>query len=435
MAVAGVGAASIPTLLSARAVSGATSPSPQAVSGEALEFGAWEFQPDTVRAFLAEWTAKTGVPVNLTIAPYAGYPAAIQTRLLGGGRLDVYYNRTVNQQKFFKQNWAADVSRFPDAQKVIDDMFPPARARHVTPEGQILSVPYYSTTYSLHYNKKHLEDAGIEAPPESLTDVHDQCTKLRDSGIAAYPYSAQWQKDFMEEYFCTYLLAEGITPFDEQGNPVFADNPKSVDVMGWWQSLYADKLTSPTILTDDFNASFVNVAQGTATFHTMHHYLLRLIREAAGAGSPNMFIHYRMPGAAGTTLQAGEVIQMGTQLEGTQADYAWDLMKFYGWKDETGEYATFKAWAKAAALAAPYPAFFEDPEVKADYGDYYDLAELARVFESASEVVPARTFDWYSAFQVEAGDRLQSMVAGSTTPAQAVADLADAAHRLAGGGI
>ena len=44
---------------------------------------------------------------------------------------------------------------------------------------------------------------------------------------------------------------------------------------------------------------------------------------------------------------------MGTQAEGADLDDAWDLMKFYGWKDTNGECATFKAWARPPRSARP----------------------------------------------------------------------------------
>jgi multiple sugar transport system substrate-binding protein len=70
-------------------------------------------------------------------------------------------------------------------------------------------------------------------------------------------------------------------------------------------------------------------------------------------------------------------------------------MKFYGWRDENGELATFKSWAAAAALAAPYPDFFTDPDVQESFGDFYDFAALSDVFENRSQVVGTRSQGWY----------------------------------------
>ena len=140
-----------------------------------------------------------------------------------------------------------------------------------------------------------------------------------------------------------------------------------------------------------------------------------------------------MPGRTGDTLQMGEVIQMGTKATGQSLNDAWDLMKFYGWKDENGELRTFKAWAKAAALACPYPEFFKDPDVKASYGDFYDMDALSRVFETGSSVVGARSLAWYQPFQVFVGERIHAMLLGQATPAETVRGLADDALKARSG--
>ena len=106
---------------------------------------------------------------------------------------------------------------------------------------------------------------------------------------------------------------------------------------------------------------------------------------------------------------------------------AWDLMKYYGWRDENRKFAVFTQWAKAAGLAAPYPDFFTDPDVIAVFPDYYNLPLIAKTFESGSKVVPARTLPWYPTFQLRVGDLVHGLLLGQSTPAKAVSDMADAA--------
>lgn len=436
----GFGAASMPLLASyasARAQSPVPlTPAPVAsmpAGARALEFNAWEFQPDQIRAFLNDWTATSGVPVNLSLIPNVGYGPAIQTRLQGGGVLDVYYNFTYNSGKFVDQGWARDLADLPGVNDMLADMFEPARARHQLPDGRVVSAPYFSAAHVLHYNEKHLADNGLTVPT-TLQEQYDAAKTLKDAGVAS-PYVAYWIKEFCEEYLMVYLLAEGIVPFDDAGNPVFADDPKSVGVMEWWQAMFRDGLTTETMLTDDPIKLAELMSSGDASFYVLHHYFLKIIRDYQAASSDDVTIAYRMPGAAGDTLQMGEVIQLGTQATGRSLDDAWSLMKFYGWKDDSGELRTFKAWAAAGALAGPYPAFFEDPEVAASFGDYYDMAALAEVFASKSAVVGARSLPWYQPFQVRVGERIHALLLGQASPADTVAGLADDVRSSQAGGI
>ena len=76
-------------------------------------------------------------------------------------------------------------------------------------------------------------------------------------------------------------------------------------------------------------------------------------------------------------------------------------------------------------MGAPYPDFYDDPEVQANYGDYYDFDMIKDMFANNSDVVQARNQPWYSEFQTHVGDEIQRMLQGNLTPADAVASLAD----------
>ena len=191
----GFGAASMPLLATyARAAAQDAAPLTPAPIGElpagarALEFNAWEFQPDTIRAFLNEWSAGSGIPVNLSLVPNVGYGPAIQTKLQGGAILDVFYNFCYNSGKFVDLGIARDMADLPGVQDMLADMFEPARARHQLPDGRVVSAPYFSAAHVLHYNEKQLGDNGI-AVPTTLAEQYDAAKKLKDAGVAS-PYVA-----------------------------------------------------------------------------------------------------------------------------------------------------------------------------------------------------------------------------------------------------
>lgn len=431
---AGLAVAAAPLLSQAGRVVGAEMPE----GSRELRFNAWEFQPDTIRGHLDNWTAVSGVPVDLSLIPNVGYGPALQTRLQGGEVIDNFYNFTYFSGKFVDSGWARDVSDLPGVTDMLDDMFAPSRDRHMLPDGRVISAPYFSAVHLLHYNEKMLADNGFDGPPETFQELYDQAKALKDAGVRN-PYVAYWIKEFAEEYLMAYLLGEGVTPFDDAGDPVFADDPATQDVLEWWTAMFVDGLTSPTMLTDDPVALATMMGTGDAGFYTLHHYFLKIIKDLEDAAEKdNVTLAYRSPGKDGGTFQMGEVIQMGTQAEGQALDDAWDLMKFYGWRDNNGELATFKSWAAAAALAAPYPDFFTDPDVQASFGDAYDFEALSDVFENRSQVVGTRSQGWYQPFQVQVGDRIHAMLLGQATPAETVKGLADdaaAAKAGTGGGL
>ena len=392
----------------------------------------WDFQPDTIKRLVAAWADANNTPTNVQTIPNVGYSAALQTRLRGGSAIDVYYNFAYNTQKFIEQKWATELNGLSDVDTMVSEMFPSARERHVTSNGKIISVPYFSTVYMNQYNKSFVERAGFSAPPTSLAETYQQAKKMKADGICATPYIAYWIKEFCEEYLHVYLLAQGVTPFDEKGEPVFADDPKAEEAFAWWQTMYTEGLAPRSLLNDDPGKLSGELAQGRAAFFVLHHYFLTSVRDLKGPESNNI---EQAPVVNGQTLQIGEVLQLGSK--STEArDKAWKLMKHYGWKDQEGKFSVSTEWAKAGGLAAPYPAFFTDPATVEAFPDYYDLSKLSQTFESGSNVVPARTLPWYPGFQAKVGDLVHAMLLGQSEPKATVAALADAARRAkAGGGL
>lgn len=414
------------TALAASVLPGLMTGTSQAAYEGTLDMLAWDFQPDTIKSLVDTWTAGGNPAVDVAVIPNLGYTPALQTRLRGGDKIDLYYNFAYNSQKFIDEGWARKLNGLPGVDDMIADMFESARSRHVNTAGDVISAPYFSAVHMLHYNEKMLADNGL-AVPTNLSEIYD-ASKALSSSVPS-PYVAYWVKEFCEEYLHTYLLNEGVTAFDNAGQPVFADDPKTEGVFDWWQTMYQEGLAPKSLLTDDPGKLSNEMAQGNAAFYVLHHYFLTSIRSLEGPESANV----TMAPAGPSTLQIGEVLQLGQSDSDEERAAAWELMKYYGWKDSEGKFTVFNQWAKAAGLAAPYAGFFTDPEVVASFPDYYDLAMLSDTFATKSNVVPARTLPWYPDFQAKVGDVVHALLLGQATPAQTVEALTAAAKSAQGG--
>lgn len=390
--------------------------------GRTLQFLAWDVEPAQIKANIAAFERQSGDKVSVGIIPGSSYASALQTRMQGGAQIDAYYNYMVDSGRFAAAGWAAKLNNFRGAEQMVADMFPKSRSRYVLPSGEIISAPYFTAVHLLHYNQAFLKKHGISAPPTSLQQIYSQSKKLKSAGIAT-PYDAFWRKDFLEQYLMVYLLGQGITPFDNKDNPVFADHASGAEeVFAWWQTMYQENLTPKDILTPDPNTVAVRMGHGTTAFLELHHYYLQIIRSGGGPQAKNVQLSYRPPGVAGApTLQVGEVLQMGTK-SGSSAKQAWELLKFYGWQDTHGQYTTFISWAKSLALLAPYPAMYKQKAWIAAFPSYYNIPALEQVHRNA-EVVPTRVRSWYPAFATSAGNRISSLVLGQATPKATLAGL------------
>jgi len=392
---------------------------------EPLQFYGWDFKPEKIEEFIKIFQDEYNENVEVHITPNIGYLPAMQTKLMGGARADVMYNFEWNQQEWFNIGWAADMSDKPGIKEILDDIIDSRKASYLSPDGKVLSLPYYTTVFVNLYNPKLLKEAGIDAFPETKEELYNDCKVLKEKGICDSPYIAYWHKDFVDNYFFIYLISEGIQVFNDEYLPVFQNNPETEKVMEWWVRLYQDELTSPTILTDTPTDLVLAIQEGKAAFFNLHHYFLKGIREAEAKESENIILAPREPGKTGTTLSTGEVLQLGGNTP--DPERAWELMRFYSWKDKKGNYTVPKAWGLEAGLLEPYKGFLSDPEIVESFKKWIDWDMLMNIVNNQSRPEPVRTQAWFPEWRSEAADILHSMLIKEISVVDAIQQLADVA--------
>jgi multiple sugar transport system substrate-binding protein len=97
--------------------------------------------------------------------------------------------------------------------------------------------------------------------------------------------------------------------------------------------MYQEGLAPKSLLTDDPGKLSNEMAQGNAAFYVLHHYFLTSIRSLEGPQSANV----KSAAAGPSTLQIGEVLQMGVSDSEEERLATWELMKYYGWKGHRRE--------------------------------------------------------------------------------------------------
>lgn len=394
------------------------------VTKEPLEFYAWDFMPDKIKEYCDYFAENYNEKVNVHIVPNLGYVPAMQTKIMGGVRMDVMYNFRWNQLRWYQVGWARSMSGMPGADDLVDDIIDSARPAYHTKDGELISLPYFMAPFVVMYNPELLKKAGYDHYPKTKDELYEMCKSLKRIGVSN-PYVAFWNKDFVDRYFFIYLISEGIEVFDSNFNPVFQNNSETEKVFNWWVKMYRDGLTSPTILTDTPTDLVVMMQEGKSAFFNLHHYFLKSIRKAGAKESSNVILGPQIPGKTGTTLQIGEVLQLG----GNTPDpgRAWKLIKFYSWKNKEGEYYVPKTWALAAGLLVPYKGFFKDQEIIESFNEWVDWDLLIDIVENKSKIETVRMQIWYPNWRTEASTVLHKMIRGEIPVRDAVQQIADIA--------
>lgn len=395
-------------------------------SGEPLEFYGWDFMPDQIKAYCNDFAAENDEEVNVHIIPNIGYVPALQTKMMGGVRMDVMYNFRWNQLRFYNVGWAKDLSDFDQADAILEDIVPSARGAYQSPDGKLISLPYFSAPFISMYNPTLLQKAGYDHYPATKEELYQMCVDLKAQGVNS-PYVAYWNKDFIDRYFFIYLISEGIEVFDSQFNPTFQNDPMTKEVFQWWVKMYQEGLTTPTILTDGPSEGAISIQEGRSAFFNLHHYFLKGIQESGAPEGKNIIVAPQIPGKTGTTLHIGEVLQMGGNTPDPQR--AWNLLKFYSWKNAAGDYHVPRTWALASGLLVPYTGFFESKEIQDSFKKWIDWDLLIEIIEERSKIEPVRMQVWYPDWRTESANILHNMLLKKVSVDDAIADIAELAKK------
>lgn len=395
-------------------------------SGKPLEFYGWDFQPDQIKAFNNDFEKEFDEQVNVNIIPNIGYVPGLQTKMMGGVRMDVLYNFRWNQLRFYNVGWTKSLSGFEGADEVLNDIVESARPAYQAPTGELISLPYFSAPFILMYNPTLLKSVGYDHFPATKQEMYEMSVKLKANGVSS-PYVAYWNKDFIDRYFFIYLISEGVEVFNKNFEPVFQNDPKTAEVFTWWVKMYQEGLTTPTILTDGPSEGAISIQEGRSAFFNLHHYFLKGIQESGAPQGKNVIIGPQIPGETGTTLHIGEVLQMGGNTP--DPERAWQLLKYYSWRNSAGEYHVPRAWALTAGLLVPYKGFFESQEIIDSFNEWIDWDELIGIVEGKSKIEPVRMQVWYPDWRTESANVLHNMLLEDISVKDAIAEIADIARK------
>ncbi|MCD6593187.1 extracellular solute-binding protein [Candidatus Bathyarchaeota archaeon] len=393
-----------------------------------IRFSCWDFHPERIEAHLKKFEEEYGIKVDIVnLQSYPAYQQATQSKLLAGETYDVMYAMTDYQLKWYEAGWVRTLEGLADADTIKKSMYKGWLPSFVTPEGELLSLPYFCAFYCVYYNKRIADENGFEEP-RTKDDIYEQCKKLKEKGMPA-PYLGWWAVMF-EEQFVSDALGEGIELFSEDGDPLFEGNKELVELLEWYRKMVKEGLTYKEIATDpDQGKQFASFLQGNSYIFDYHHYFLALFNKAGKGPEVGNFKIVEKPIGGGKVLGFGGSYLLGKNPQNLEA--AWEFMKFLGWKSRKGEWTVRDAWLETDILLSPYPEWFNRSHVKEIIDPIADYELVKKYFGEYTLSPPFRTqLLWYADWRIYCNTVLQSMVVGEVDPRDVPKMLADKAREL-----
>jgi multiple sugar transport system substrate-binding protein len=366
-----------------------------------LSFVGWQYNPQIVEENVNIFRELYCENVNYELVP-GEYHAVVETKLIGGQKIDMMYAEEDRLVRWWRANWVRDIEDLPGVPEIKAGMFDINVYNMTLPDGKLGGLPYYTGFNSFVCNGRHLEAAGLE-PPASWEEFLEQCRKLKADGIAEYPYMSAWQRQWASLSWSLFSIwySEGAKVFDDNFDPVFDDAFRRV--LELHRTLYEEEMVPGDIFTLD-QEGVPAFASGNHTYMVVHEYDQKVFNDPNLSQIAGDCINAIMPGATRSTFIWTALYLMGK--EPVDLERAWNLQQFFGGKAKDGKYHVATRWALEFGLGTPHKEVIASPEVQAAFGQWKDMGVAATQQETATTRDVAKTmwfpeWDWYMMGEVQ----------------------------------
>ena len=345
----------------------------RAFAKDPLVFSFWPWGSEIVTSNAALFMAAYDESVELH--PITGdYPAVMETKLASGTHLDMFYAQRGQASRWHAAGWIRPIDDMPGLDQIRSEMVPGLDQDTLAANGEYLGLTYYNGgPFSLFLNLKPLQQWGFEPTdnvsdyPQTWDEVAKIARELKAKGISENPILPAWYNAWsgMPWALIAHAFSEGEKFVAADLRATYGNDTPLLKVLpDWWE----EGLIPKGIVTTQESTMSDMWVTGKHAFHCYMDYMHFVYGDRANKNIADWNImNPVMPGAAQDTVLVGHALLCTGTYDRSHEDVlrAWELLKFYGHKDNHGNYHTHKRWAMKADLPIPYDSVYEDPEVKA----------------------------------------------------------------------
>lgn len=163
-------------------------PEPQSSTEEVVTLNLFQFKveiADQLQEMINEFEAEhENIKIKLeTVGGGADYGAALRSKFASGSTPDIFNNGGFKELELWKEH-LADLSNEP----WVSSLLPIGAVPTTDEDGTLYGMPVNLEGYGFIYNKDLFEQAGIDTPPGTISELKAAAEKLEVAGIT--PFSA-----------------------------------------------------------------------------------------------------------------------------------------------------------------------------------------------------------------------------------------------------
>lgn len=392
--------------------------------GAPLNFHTWSAAVDTVKSHVNAFEAKTGIKVNYSNSPWAQYRDSMVTKFVGKAPLDVMWVSDSWLPEWADAGWLAPINGYPELMKYnaeVDDF----ANQSMQYKGKQYGLTYYSDYMAFFYDAEKLKKAGIKEPPKTWEEVVQQSLQLKKAGICEYPLMLSMAREsWLIEFLTAMVYSNGGRFADDNGNPLMADPQKGAHKALQWivDAVNKHKIVSPACVEIGELNGLKSFTSGNHAFAMLGRYRIRTLndpKQSTIAGNVKQALMPAGPGGSNATVGWLRFYGMTQQAaaDKQRAANAVKLIEWFGGKAD-GKYQFQKMMFTDIGSGFAVKELFKDPEIKASYAKYSDIA----MYEKQQQL--ARKKDvisrWFGEWDEVNGSAWQSAIIGKSSVADAL---------------
>ena len=212
-----------------------SSDSSNASSGEdagTLNVKIWDStQLEGIRQICEEWSAESGVDVQVEVVNWDNYWTLLEAGASGGQMPDVFWMHSNNAQRYMDAELLLNLNDYIAADESIDmdNYYQDIVELYTQDDGTYYAIPKDYDTIALWYNKDMFDAAGIEYPTNDWTwdDLYEAGKALTKDG----KYGMAMDTDLNQEGYYNIIYSYGGYVINDAKDESGWDDPKTVEAM------------------------------------------------------------------------------------------------------------------------------------------------------------------------------------------------------------
>lgn len=222
-------------------------------STDSLEVKIWDsMQKDGIETICNEWSATSGIPVNVEVVNWDSYWTLLEAGVSGGEMPDVFWSHSNYIQKYMDAEVLLPLNDYIEKDETMDlnNFFPDIVELYTNDDGTHYAIPKDYDTIALFYNKKMFDDAGLSYPDDTWTweDLYENAKQLTKEDGSQYGIGIN--TDLNQESYYNIIYSYGGYVISDDHKKSGMDDPKTIEAMEMWGKVIKDCMPPQTTLAE-----------------------------------------------------------------------------------------------------------------------------------------------------------------------------------------